>query len=364
MKNTELHNAKKNKADEFYTRYNDISDELQFYTDEFKDKVVYCNCDNPYESNFFMYFALNFNYLGLKKLIATSYVTSPIIYTQLTLEELMDSHKTEINRDELLKRVNENEKPPYKIEINEIIENPEGGYYIPEVENLVKNKKNVLTWLKGDGDFRSEECKKILQEADIVVTNPPFSLFIEYIAQLIEFNKKFIVIGNTNALTYKETFKLIKENKLRTGYTNFNVGMYFFVPDYYEKYHKIEEGRKMVRVASTCWFTNLDVKRHHELLYSYKQYTPEAFPHYDNYDAIEVSKVVEIPEDWEGIIGVPITFFDKYNPTQFEIIGLAASAGYDPDVVGIEKKQGFKDARPNIKGKVTYARVFIKRIGG
>ena len=351
MTHKHLNTAKTNKADEFYTQMSDIVEEMRNYRKFFHNKVIYCNCDDPYESYFFKYFALSFNKLKLKKLIATSYIDSPIASKQLTLFDFEpDNDKTTKN--------------PHKIVISELIdENEDGGVKYAEVEHLLRNKKNVLTRLKGNGDFRSQECIDLLKESDIVITNPPFSLFREYVAQLIDFDKKFIIIGNTNALTYKEIFKLIKENKIRTGYTNFNVGMFFYVPDSYEKYHKIENGQKLVRVAPTCWFTNFEVSRHYENLSLYKKYNPDEFPHYDNYDAIEVSKVTDIPYDWEGVMGVPLSFLDKYNPKQFEIIGLSASAGYNPDIVGIEKKQGFKDARPNIDGKVTYARVFIKKIG-
>ncbi len=300
------------KNDEFYTQLTDIEKELRHYKDQFKDKIVYCNADDPFESNFFKYFASNFNLLGLKKLIATSYAGSPIVGKQLSFFDI-----------EGVK--NENKKEPMKIEINEVKDfNNDGAINIADVEYLLKHDKNSVKALEGSGDFRSHECVEILKEADIVVTNPPFSLFREYVAQLEEYNKKFLIIGNTNAITYKETFALIKENKLRTGYTNFNVGMFFVVPDDWKKFHHIDEnGKKIARVSTSCWFTNLDVKKHKEDLILFKTYigNESEYPKYDNYDAIEVSQVANIPMDYAGQMGVPITFVDKYNPDQFEIIG-------------------------------------------
>ena len=304
-----MDNAKRNKADEFYTQLADIEKELRHYKDCFKDKVVFCNCDDPYESNFFKYFASNFNYLGLKKLIATCYDSSPIAYTQLNI---YGDNKTIPN----------NNRHPYKIEITEVEDsNNDGAIDLADVEYLLRNRKNTLTLLKGDGDFRSDECVELLKKADIVVTNPPFSMFRGYIEQLTNYNKDYVIMGNTNALTYKEVFKLFKENKIRTGYTNFNVGMYFFVPDDCEKYHKIVDGKKMVRVSTSCWFTSLPVAKHKENITLYKKYTKEEYPTYDNYDAINVNSYTDIPYDYFGNIGVPITFLDKYNPEQFELIG-------------------------------------------
>ena len=257
--------AKREKADEFYTQLADIENELRYYKEQFKNKVVFCNCDDPFESNFFKYFALNFNHLKLKKLIATSYDSSPIAFTQLSM---FDCGKTVSNKN----------RKAYKIEITEVSDyNTDGAIDLADVRYLLKNKQNTLTILDGDGDFRSEECVALLKQSNIVVTNPPFSLFREYVAQIIGAGKDFIMIGNTNALTYKEIFKLFKENKIRTGNTNFNVGMYFYVPDNYEKYHKIENNRKMVRVSTSCWFTSLPVKKHNEFLTLYKRYTPEEY---------------------------------------------------------------------------------------
>lgn len=314
-KNEDLRKANKAKKDEFYTQLSDIEKELNNYRKEFKDKTVFCNCDDPYESNFFKYFAMNFKFLGLKKLIATCYATSPVAYTQLSLFDV-----------EGLKIEKKDSKKPYKIEITEVEDNnSDGAIDLTDVEYLIKNKKNTLTLLKGDGDFRSEECIELLKESDIVVTNPPFSLFREYVAQLIEYNKQFIIMGNTNALSYKEIFKLFKEDNIRTGYTNFNVGMFFFVPDDTEKYHKIVDGKKMVRVATSCWFTNLPVKRHNEKLILYEIYEPEKYPKYENFDAINVDSYTKIPKDYDGYMGVPITFLDKFNPNQFKLLGLGIS---------------------------------------
>lgn len=317
MAKKNLKEAKEKKVDEFYTQIEDIEKELYYYEEYFRGKVVLCNCDDPYESNFFKYFALNFNYLGLKKLIATCHTTSPIVGQQISLFDFIDSNGNTDNDTEPVRA--------YKIEIKEVKEKSTGAYDLTDVEYLIKNKKNVLTFLDGDGDFRSAECLSLLQEADIVCTNPPFSLFRDYISLLEEYDKQFIIIGNTNALTYKEVFRMIKEDKLRTGYTNFNVGMYFFVPDSCEKYHKIKDGRKMVRVSTSCWFTNLPVKKHKEEMILYKQYNETDYPKYYNFDAININKVTDIPVDWDGYMGVPITFLDKYNPSQFEVIGLGIS---------------------------------------
>lgn len=317
MANELFDKAKKSKADEFYTQLPDIEAEMRHYKEQLRGKIIFCNCDDPYESNFFKYFAMNFNFLGLKKLIATSYSGSPVAYKQLSL---FDVNRIDVKGTDA--------KLPYKTEITEVIdENADGAIDLADVEYLLKKGKNALTLLNGDGDFRSAECIDLLKEADIVVTNPPFSLFREYVAQLVKYDKKFLIIGNTNALTYMDIFKLIKENKLRTGYTNFNVGMYFYVPDHWENYHKIEDGRKMVRVSTSCWFTNLFVKKHKEFITLYKHYIPEEYPRYVNYDAIEVSKTAEIPYDYDGEMGVPITFLDKYNPEQFEIIGSSRFVG-------------------------------------
>ena len=365
--NKDLRNANKEKKDEFYTQLKDIEKELKYYKEYFRDKIIFCNCDDPYESNFFKYFAQNFNYFGLKKLIATCYRGSPIIATQLSL---FDVNGVVINKKD--------EHKPYKIEINEVNdENGDGAIDLVDVESLIKNKRNVLTLLKEDGDFRSEECVTLLKEADIVVTNPPFSLFREFLALLVKYDKDYIIMGNTNALTYKEVFKLFKENKMRTGYTNFNVGMYFYVPDNAEKFHKIENGKKMVRVSTSCWFTSLPVKKHNEKLILYKKYNEEEYPKYANYDAINVNKYTDIPIDYDGDMGVPVTFLDKYNPDQFKLIGLGISnSGIE---IGVKPyKAEHKKYRKEVQHKgavdgdlymldeekhpvVPYARIIIKK---
>ena len=301
--------AKKNKADEFYTQLKDIEMEVKNYKSQFKDKVVFCNCDDPYESNFFKYFALNFEHLKLKKLIAIGYDPSPVSGEEIDLFNYM------VN--------NGYSSTAYKIEIVETPDlNNDGAVDINDIRSLLQGGRNVLTRLKGDGDFRSEESIQALKEADIVVTNPPFSLFREYVLQLEEYNKDFLIIGNTNALTYKDIFKMFKDDKIRTGYTNFNVGMYFIVPDYYERYTNIIDGVKYARVSTSCWFTNLSVEKHNENLTLYKTYDPRIFPKYENYNAINIDTYKHIPYDYEGEMGVPITFLDKYNPKQFEIVAL------------------------------------------
>ncbi len=350
-KNKELRKANKAKNDEFYTQLYDIEKELKNYRNEFKDKIVFCNCDDPYESNFFKYFAMNFNFFGLKKLITTCYSGSPIITKQLSL---FDVNGLVIKKEDA--------KKPYKLEITEVIDsNGDGAIDLSDVEYLIKNKKNTLTLLEGDGDFRSYECIELLKESDIVVTNPPFSMFREYVSQLYEYDKKFIIMGNTNALSYQEIFKLFKDDNIRTGYTNFNVGMYFFVPDDTEKFHKIVDGKKMVRVATSCWFTNLPVKKHTEKLILYKKYNPEEYPKYDNYNAININKYSDIPVDYYDYMGVPITFLDKYNPMQFKIIdGLHRYALYDACGTNEYIQKHHLEAT-DVNGKSMYFRVVIQR---
>lgn len=307
MANANLHRANKAKKDEFYTQLVDIENELKHYKEQFHGKVVYCNCDDPFESNFFKYFAANFNALKLKKLITTSYVKSPIVGGQIPLP-LYEGLKPE-------------GKEPFKIEINEVPDaDSDGAIGISDVEWLLKHDANVSTTLKEGGDFRSPECMELLKEADIVVTNPPFSLFREYVAQLVEYKKNFLIIGNLNAITYQEVFKLIKKNKLWLGYNN--GPKTYLVPDSYEQDNIFvgTDGKKYAKMGNTGWYTNLDISKRHEPLTLYKKYNPEEYPKYDNYDAIEVSKVLEIPMDYNGIIGIPVTFLDKYNPEQFEIL--------------------------------------------
>ena len=374
--NSNLGKAKTGKNDEFYTQLADIEAELKHYRKHFKDKIVFCNCDDPYESNFFKYFAMNFNFLGLKKLIATCYKGSPITYTQLNLFGNEDTVTADTK-----------EKKSYKIEITEVVDaNGDGAVDLTDIEYLLQNNKNTLSLLKGDGDFRSEECVELLKECDIVTTNPPFSLFREYVAQLIEFDKKFIILSNMNAITYKEIFPLLKDNKMWIGY-GFNMSMVYKTP--YP--NLLDANRKFViskgynpddgylKVPAICWFTNLDHKKRHEKLDLYKRFTPEEYPEYDNYDAINVDKVTEIPEDYYDVMGVPITFLDKYNPEQFTIIGMSASADTmdKPVQLGEEfmkvyraqggtghfsaKMYGVCYYDVNGKAKVPYGRILIRR---
>ncbi len=325
-KNRNLHKAKNAKKDEFYTQLSDISNELKHYRKHFKDKVVYCNCDDPRVSNFFHYFSYNFERLGLKKLIATCYK----------------------NQERDLFSQNDSERALY-LEY----EGDKNGNNVPDPEEI------GIKLLKGDGDFRSKESIELLKQSDIVVTNPPFSLFREYVSQLIEYDKKFLIIGHQNAITYKEIFKLIKENKIWLGY-GFKGGAGHFINKHYEDYATASDHKEgMIRVSGVHWFTNLEHSKRYEDLILYKTYNSEEYPKYDNYEAIEVGKTKEIPIDYDGVMGVPITFLDKFNPNQFDILGMSASAGYNKSVVGLPFL-GEKDARPIINGKNTYARVFIK----
>ena len=300
--NKSLTRANKAKNDEFYTQLTDIEKELSHYKGYFKDKVVFLNCDDPEESNFWKYFYLNFKFLGLKKLIATHFG---------------------------------NGKPSYKLE--------------------KINGATINTKLKQNGDFRSPECVEILKESDIVVTNPPFSLLREYIAQLIEYDKKFVIIGNQNAISYKEIFDLIRKNKIWLGVDNGGT-KWFKVPEHYdittESRKKTENEQKYFSMGSIMWFTNLDIKKRHEDLILYKRYygNEGEYPKYDNYEAINVSKVTDIPMDYKGIMGVPVTFVDKYNPKQFEIIGIDRYVKDNPNY----------GKRFTIGGQEIYARILIK----
>ena len=323
-KNTDLNKAAKAKKDEFYTQLSDIEKELCNYRTYFAGKVVFCNCDDPYESAFFKYFAMNFNALYLKKLIATCYQTSPLRGTELQYYEEggqqgFASFVDAVSPKDISRRT-------YKIEITEVKdENKDGRVDLADVEYLIKNKKNTLTLLNGDGDFRSAECLELLQEADVVVTNPPFSLFREFIAQLVTYEKDFLIIGNINAITYKEVFPLIMQNRLWLGASIHSGDREFRVPDSYPLNaagcRVDDHGRKYIRVKGVRWFTNIDYDARHEDLILYKHYTPEEYPRYDNYDAIEVGKTADIPCDYFEQMGVPITYMDKYGPDQFETIG-------------------------------------------
>ena len=320
--NSNLHDSARNKQDEFYTQLSLIEKELKHYRSFFAGKTVLCNCDDPYESNFFKYFAMNFNALGLKKLVTTCYATSPVVGDEFEyyvdnagqLAFVPDSDTTPLVCST---------RRPYRVEITEVTdENHDGRADLADVEYLMRNRKNTMTLLNGDGDFRSPECVELLREADVVVTNPPFSLFREYIALLEEYRKYFIIIGNMNAVTYKEIFPMIAENRLWLGY---NSGHFWFkVPDSYEikkTDFKIDEhGQKWRRMGNICWFTNVDIEKRHENMPLFRSYSPELYPKYDNYDAINVDRTVDIPCDYYGVMGVPITFLSQYNPDQFEIV--------------------------------------------
>lgn len=327
--NNNLHKAKANKKDEFYTQLADIERELKHYKKHFKGKVVYCNCDDPRISNFFHYFSYNFEKLGLKKLITTCYKNQDIdFFSQSNTEQAI---YLEYDGDK-------------------------NGNHVPDLEEIGINQ------LEGDGDFRSHESIELLKQADIVVTNPPFSLFREYVSQLMEYDKKFIIVGHQNSITYKDIFKFIKDDRLWLGAENGGT-KWFEVNDDYdiktESRKKMENGKKYFSMGNVVWFTNLDIAKRHEDIILYKSYNEDEYPKYDNYNAVNVGKVAEMPVNYEGVMGVPITFLYKYNPEQFEILGMASSAGYSKDVVGIPFL-GLKDARPILNGKNTYARVFIR----
>jgi len=342
-KNASLNKAGVAKEDEFYTQLNDIENEMRHYREHFRGKTVFCNCDDPYESNFFKYFAMNFNFLGLKKLIATCYIGSPIADTQLSL---FDDDPPE----------DKTTRSPHKIEILEVDDyNGDGAVDLADVEYLLRNKKNALTRLDGDGDFRSVECVELLKEADIVVTNPPFSLFREYVAQLMDYHKKFIIVGSKNALTYKDIFKYVKDNRIWLGIGFQNGNAFFKIPS--QNIHDFADGvydekTGLVKFRNVGWYTNIDHKKRHESIFLFRNYTPQNYFYYDNYDIINVDKLDEIPGDWKGVMGVPITFLDRYNPDQFEILGIANSARW----IGHE-------CYTIINGKKIYNRILIKAIG-
>lgn len=338
-KNADLGAAKTAKKDEFYTQLTDIEKEMRYYRKHFQDKTVLCNCDDPFESNFFKYFALNFNRLGLKKLIATCYYSSPIAGQQLQYGCDANGQMTFYFED---KGAEENKsKRPYKAVVTQVYDKMgDGGVDMLDVAELFRTGENELVELEGDGDFRSPECLSLLDESDIVVTNPPFSLFRDYVAVLMEHRKHFIIIGNMNAITYKEIFPLIKENKLWLGASIHSGDRKFYVPDDYPLNASgcgiDEDGRRYIRVKGVRWYTNLDLKQRHEETILVKRYSSELYPTYDNYEAIDVSKVSDIPCDYAGIMGVPITFMDKYNPDQFDIIGCADYTGkYGSDDIGV-----------------------------
>lgn len=325
-RNNELGAAKTAKKDEFYTQLTDIENEIRYYRKHFKGKTVLCNCDDPFESNFFKYFVLNFNRLGLKKLIATCYASSPIANTQLSLFDVIGTEESKQNK-------------PYKAVVTKVYDKTgDGGIDMFDVAELFKSGENSLSELEGDGDFRSEECLELLDESDIVVTNPPFSLFREYISVLMEHKKHFIIIGNVNAITYKEFFPLIKENKVWIGASIHSGDRKFYVPDDYPLNAAgcgiDDEGRRFIRVKGVRWYTNLDIKQRHEEMILVKRYSPELYPKYDNYNAINVNSTADIPYDFDGIMGVPITFMDKYCPEQFDILGLSIGSLFDGNALG------------------------------
>lgn len=320
MANKNLNAAKVAKKDEFYTQLSDIERELQHYWQHFRGKVVLCNCDDPYESNFFKYFALRFNQLGLKKLICTCYNGSPVTGNELAI------HFDGFDDDEP-------KKIAYKVEITEVKdENGDGAVDLSDVQYLLKNDKNVLSILK-TGDFRSQECIELLKEADIVVTNPPFSLFREYIGQLMKYQKKFLIIGNMNSITCKEIFPYVQNNKMWIGPSISSGDRKFYVPDDYPLNAAgcgvDSDGKRFIRVKGVRWFTNLDHNKRHEDLDLVCRYSEDEYPTFDNFDAIEVGKTSDIPYDYDGIMEVPITFLDKYNPDQFEILGLTQIGCHD-----------------------------------
>jgi len=356
--------ARQEKKDEFYTQLVDIEQELKHYREQLRGKVILCNCDDPYESNFFKYFALNFNLLGLKKLIATSYGGLPLVGGLLPLMEI-EGLKPE-------------GREPYAIEIVEVPDfKGRGTTDLTDVEFLLRSDANTCRMMNSDGfyaagDFRSEESVAFLGEADVVVTNPPFSLFREYVAQLVEHKKNFIILGNVNAVTYKEIFKLIQDDKLWFGESIHSGDREFRVPDHYPLdatgTRVDENGNKYIRVKGIRWFTNMDVPQRHQNIPLYKKYTPEEYPTYANYDAIEVGKTAEIPRDYDGMMGVPITFLDKYNPDQFEIIGTSRALGRPMSEIaekGTYAAGGTRFYLDNGDGtyKCLYDRIAIRRRG-
>lgn len=353
--NSNLNDSARNKQDEFYTQLSLVENELKHYRQHFRGKIVLCNCDDPYESNFFKYFAMNFNALGLKKLIATCYVASPVAGKEFQYYVDSGGQLSLIPSGDNLPIQEDNERKPYKVEIKSVTdENRDGRIDLSDVEYLMRNKKNTMTLLDGDGDFRSPECVELLKEADVVVTNPPFSLFRDYIAMLEQYQKRYIIVGNMNAAIYKEIFPLIAENRLWLGY---NSGHFWFkVPRSYEEkktdFRIDEAGQKWRRMGNICWFTNVDIEKRHENMILFRNYTPEEYPKYDNYDAIEVSKTADIPCDYYGVMGVPLTFMSQYNPEQFEIVGLDRYTVPKEFLIG---------GRVAINGKPKYARILIRR---
>lgn len=345
--NSNLNTAAQAKKDEFYTQLTDIEKELRHYRHHFKGKSILCNCDDPFESNFFKYFVLNFNRLGLKKLIATCYTGSPIANQQLSLFDVLGSSEETINK-------------PYKAVVTTVYDKTgDGGVDMFDVAELFRAGENELLELQGDGDFRSPECLALLDEADIVVTNPPFSLFREYVAILIDHRKNFVIIGPQNALHYKEIFPLIRDNKLWLGSTS---PKEFIIPKSIEgrkNTYVREDGTLIAKFGNICWLTNLDLKKRHEELILVKRYEPNEYPGYYNYDGIDVSQVGNIPCDYAGKMGVPDNFLSQYNPDQFEIIGLAESTlgisiGFSANLTEEECKELFHENKSFRRGNPIY----------
>src|SRR3989338_1957129 len=369
MANSNLTNAKRAKNDEFYTQFGDIQKEIEAYLEYnpnvFRGKVVYCNCDDPFESNFFRYFVLNFNKLGFKQIITTSYKPSPVANTQL---RLFGDDKT-LTKSKGRPKVTAN-----KFVINEVRDiDGDGEFNLKDVAKQLKaNKNNEWMPLEGDGDFRSDECINLLNRSDIVVTNPPFSLFREYLKQLMDYETNFVIIGNMNAITYKEVFPLIKDNKIWFGAgKNDGRNVWYQVPDSYKSFHKEEDGKKYAFVAGTIWFTNLDHGRRHQPLplmtkaEVVKFGTKKPFEKYDNYNAVEVSLVKYIPSDYKGVMGVPISFLSKYSPDQFEIVGGTTNDSSSGPVINCGHNgkcipQCRNHKVPVINNQALYKRIFIR----
>ena len=359
--NSSLNAAAKAKKDEFYTQLPDIEQDLRHYRRHFKGKTVFCNCDDPFESNFFKYFVLNFNKLGLKMVVATCYRGSPIAGQQLSMFDEVTETEQPVNK-------------PYKAVVTKVYDaTGDGGISMLDVAELFRNGENKLTLLEGDGDFRSPECLALLDEADIVCTNPPFSLFREYVATLVEHGKQFLIIGNVNALKYKEIFPLVMANQLWLGASIHSGDRAFYVPDDYPLEAAgcgIDEmtGRKYIRVKGVRWFTNLDLKHRHEEMILVKRYNPDDYPAFDNYAAINVSKTAEIPCDYPGIMGVPLTFFDKYNPDQFTVIWEASGNTRASAPKEVLEALGYTPSKEDrggcciLNGKRCYDRIFIRNL--
>lgn len=352
--NSSLNKAKDAKQDEFYTQLSDIEKEMRHYRKHFKGASVLCNCDDPFESNFFKYFVLNFNKLGLKKLVATCYAGSPIMGAQLSLFDVLGGSE-------------ENKGKPYKAIVTTVHDaNGDGGVDMFDVAELFKTGENELTELEGNGDFRSHECLALMDEADIVVTNPPFSLFRDYVATLMAHNKKFIIIGSQNAITYKEIFPLLKSGEMWVGYGSGD--MAFAVPSDYEpretRYWQDETGQKWRSFGNICWYTNLDIKKRHEEMILVQRYNPEAYNRYDNFDAIDVTDLKLIPCDFAGVMGVPLTIMQNHNPEQFEIVGFGK--GQLAKSIGVTKNhRGRCDIAytlPDGTHKCPFGRVLVRNL--